>query len=71
LRSFAPTATNDFTLIIAFDDNPPGGDDIYIVEIDFAVEDGRDAIRKKKASRKLVFKPRKPLAKKSRAAKVN
>jgi hypothetical protein len=30
-----PTAANDFTLIIEFNDNPPGGSDFYIAEIDF------------------------------------
>jgi hypothetical protein len=29
-----PTAGNDFTLIIEFNDNPPGGADIYIAEIE-------------------------------------
>jgi hypothetical protein len=32
-----PTAANDFTLIIEFNDNPPGGDDFYIAEIDVAM----------------------------------
>jgi len=32
-----PTASNNYTLIIEFDDNPVGGDDNYIVEIDFTI----------------------------------
>ena len=33
-----PTADNNFTLIIEFDDNPPSGDDTYIVDIDFVTD---------------------------------
>ena len=33
-----PTADNNFTLIIEFDDNPPAGDDTYIVDIDFVTD---------------------------------
>jgi hypothetical protein len=32
-----PSAQNDYTLIIEFDDNPPGGPDWYIVEVDVTV----------------------------------
>ena len=41
-----PTAANNFTLIIEFDDNPPPGDDIYVVGIDFVIDrqNGTEAV---------------------------
>ncbi|MBI4641245.1 MAG: hypothetical protein HY731_11155, partial [Candidatus Tectomicrobia bacterium] len=38
-----PTPTNNFTLIIEFDDNPPAGPDDYIVDIHFTFESSQSS----------------------------
>ena len=41
-----PTPANNFTSVIEFDDNPPSGDDIYVVGIDFVIDrqNGTEAV---------------------------